>query len=125
MALVIVRRLLNSLKPPGQLGPNLVGMFIGWSSKDLVFLFIGSTYTHKKQESLLKILLLEVHTRNKRSKGCCLLLIFSGKKTLGQLLPNLIGMLIGWFYENMNPDVTPYLMSLDVLSGKEKQQAPY
>jgi hypothetical protein len=34
-------------------------------------------------------------------------------------------MLIEWFYENMNPDVTPYLMSLDVLSGKEKQQAPY
>jgi hypothetical protein len=101
-------------------------MFIGWSSKGLVFLFIGSTYTHKKQELLLEFFFYWKYTQETRGqKGCCLLLIFSEKKTLGQLLPNLIGMLIGWFYENMNPDVTPYLMSLDVLSVKEKQQAPY
>jgi hypothetical protein len=91
-----------------------------------VFLFIGSTYTHKKQELLLEFFFYWKYTQETRGqKGCCLLLIFSEKKTLGQLLPNLIGMLIGWFYENMNPDVTPYLMSLDVLSVKEKQQAPY
>jgi hypothetical protein len=61
----------------------LVGMFIGWSSKKFIYIFLLIRNTQKKQEA------------QRFKTGCCLFCL-SSLKPLHQLEPNLVGLLIGW-----------------------------
>ena len=72
------------LKPLGQLAPNLVAMFVGWSSKKFVFFLVNRKYT--KETSVPKV-----------SIKSFVSFEFSSLKPLGQFESNLVGMLIWCF----------------------------